>query len=76
MSGWLFHYVVQDFYYPVWPNIAASAVLAVWALRKFVRLEKLHHKHHETHMRKLQEIDDAVRNSQSGKLGELRGSKH
>lgn len=41
MREWLAHWIVQDFYDPVWPNIAASAVctIIVWL--------KLHsiHKH-------------------------------
>lgn len=27
MNAWFMHWVVNDFYTPVWPNIAASAVV-------------------------------------------------
>lgn len=44
------HYVITDFYDPVWPNIAASAVLFVAMLAKFRALEKLHKLHHQEAM--------------------------
>jgi len=45
--NWARHWLWNDFYVPVWPNIAASAILGIWALRRFIRIEKLHRQHHE-----------------------------
>jgi len=41
--AFFYRYIFEDFFVPVWPNIAASAVLGLWAMRRFIRLEKLHH---------------------------------
>lgn len=35
MEQFLYHWVWTDLYVPVWPNIAASAILAVAVLRRF-----------------------------------------
>jgi hypothetical protein len=67
MGHWAYHYLWIDVYNPVWPNIAASAILGVWAFRKFLHLEKLHRANHEQHMEKLEDIHNAVRNQSSGR---------
>jgi hypothetical protein len=64
----LLHRFWIDIYVPVWPNIAASAILGVWALRRFIRVEELHKKQHQDHMNKMEEIHDAVRYPEKRKL--------
>lgn len=45
MNAWFHRWIVVDFYDPVWPNIAASIMCAVWAVSRI----KVHLKnHHET----------------------------
>jgi hypothetical protein len=47
MNAWFHHWIVVDFYDPVWPNIAASIVCAVWAVRRV----KIHlNRHHQLMM--------------------------
>ena len=43
MSAWFHHWIVVDFYDPVWPNIAASILCAVWAVRRVKIHLKRHH---------------------------------
>jgi hypothetical protein len=47
VSHWFYHWAVQDFYNPVWPNIVASLIAtgAIWA--KLHAIHKLHRKHFE-----------------------------
>lgn len=61
MTEFLYHYLWLDMYVPIWPNIAASAILAAWALRKFVKIEKLHRKNHQAQMEKMEAMHDAIR---------------
>lgn len=37
------HWLIQDFYDPVWPNIAASMVVGIWVVSRV----KLHLKRHK-----------------------------
>jgi len=54
MGEWLWH----EIYVPTYPNLIASAILGVWTVRRFIRLEKLHKRNHE----ELKESIHAVRN--------------
>jgi len=44
MGHWLYHWLFLDFYVPVWPNIAADLIAAVWTIS---RLKTHLHRHHE-----------------------------
>ena len=56
----LYHYLILDFYDPVWPNIAASAVLTVIVVGKLRAMEKLRKLHHREAMQQAQEHHDSV----------------
>ena len=47
MGHLVFHYLVQDFYNPVWPNLAASAVCTTLVVLRLRAHEKLHKARHE-----------------------------
>jgi hypothetical protein len=54
---WVNHWVYQDFYSPVWPNIVASILVAAWVTFKLrahrklqEQLRDLHVRHHAEHM--------------------------
>jgi len=32
---WVSHYLITDLYNPIWPNVAASGLSAIWAVRRF-----------------------------------------
>jgi hypothetical protein len=49
VTHWLYHWVYLDFYIPVWPNIAASAVLGPVVWMKLHAIHKLHKQHFEWH---------------------------
>lgn len=50
MAHWLYHYLYQDLYGPVWPNIAADVMVAGWTISRL----KLHlGRHHEAIKRTL-----------------------
>jgi len=49
IGHWLYHWAWQDFYVPVWPNIAASAVLGPLIWLKLRAIQKLHKEHFEWH---------------------------
>lgn len=42
MASWLYHYLYLDFYVPLWPNIAASAVVYVLVAARIRALRKVH----------------------------------
>lgn len=46
--NWFTHYVIDDFYSPVWPNLAASGICAIMAVKRI----KTHLKAHRSWMRK------------------------
>jgi hypothetical protein len=56
ISSWLFHWIWVDFYVPVWPNIAASAFLAVGVLLKLRAMEVGRKIRHEELMRSHREL--------------------
>lgn len=43
MGGWLHRWVLEDFWAPVWPNIAATVLMSTWILR---RVRRHLHRHH------------------------------
>jgi hypothetical protein len=54
---WADHWLYQDFYSPVWPNIVASILVAAWVTFKLrahrklqEQLRELHERHHAEHM--------------------------
>ena len=60
MGGFLYHWVYLDFWCPLWPNIAASAVVYAFVTVKLRTMQKLHEetlavqaRHHKEHMRQL-----------------------
>lgn len=40
------HWLYDDFYVPIWPNIIASIIMAIWVYGRLKALERLHKKHH------------------------------
>jgi uncharacterized membrane protein YcjF (UPF0283 family) len=57
VGNWAYHWLYQDFWAPLWPNLAASAVVYVFVLARLRALRKLHEeltalqaKHHAEHM--------------------------
>lgn len=60
MGSLVFHYLVADFYDPVWPNIAASLVCLVAVFAKLRTLEKLRKLHHEQAMQLAQDHHDEL----------------
>lgn len=59
LGHWLYHWLWLDFGLPVWPNLAASAVLgpAVWL--KLHAIHKLHKQHFDWHKDQGKEGDHA-----------------
>jgi hypothetical protein len=43
VNAWFHHWIIVDFYDPVWPNIAASILCAVWAVRRIKIHLRRHH---------------------------------
>ena len=42
MGHFLYHWVYQDFYQPVWPNIAATITVGLWVIwRNRLHIERL-----------------------------------
>jgi hypothetical protein len=46
MLSFLFHYLIVDVYYPVWPNIVASLIVYTYVAFKISVLTKLHRELH------------------------------
>jgi hypothetical protein len=42
--NWLHHWVWDDFGVPVWPNVAAAAVMSTWIIRRVKKHLESHHK--------------------------------
>jgi hypothetical protein len=55
VSAWFHHWIIADFYDPIWPNIAASILCAVWAVRRVKIHLKRHHKIMVSHFAYLHE---------------------
>ena len=60
MGGWTYHWLYLDFWCPLWPNIAASAVVYAFVVVKLHAMQKLHEetlaltaRHHREHMQAL-----------------------
>ena len=49
MTHWLYHWIVQDFYVPVWPNLVAEAVVTAFLWSKLHAMHKLHRDHFQWH---------------------------
>lgn len=47
LEAFLYHWLWQDLYVPVWPNIVASALLAVLVLVRVHFLAAMHKAHHK-----------------------------
>lgn len=41
------HYLIDDLYSPIWPNIVASIIVAIWVYGRLKALERMHKRHHE-----------------------------
>ncbi len=59
MSQWLYHWLVQDFYNPVWPNLVAEAVVTGFIWSKLHAMHKLHKQHFDWHKDQGKERDHA-----------------
>jgi hypothetical protein len=59
LGHWIYHWVWLDFYVPVWPNIAASAVLGTAVFMKLHAMHKLHKRHFDWHKDQGKEGDHA-----------------
>ena len=74
MSGWFHHWVIVDFYDPVWPNIAASILCAVWAVRRIKIHLKRHHQLVLRHFAFLDEKSDDFNSGTAIRVGAINGS--
>lgn len=52
MNHLLYHWLVQDLYVPVWPNLVAETVVTAFIWSKLHAMHKLHRKHFEWHQGK------------------------
>lgn len=57
MGGFLHQYLYVDFWVPVWPNLAAGIVVAVWVTLKLraqrdwqAEMKRMHERHHAEQM--------------------------
>jgi len=74
VSGWFHHWVIVDFYDPVWPNIAASILCAVWAVRRIKIHLKRHHQLMLRHFAFLHEKSDDFNSGTAIRVGAINGS--
>lgn len=67
--NWFTHYIVNDFYSPVWPNLAASAITATVAVKRIRTHLKRHRawqsQHFKTIHANMNTIHSAVASSHS-----------
>jgi hypothetical protein len=63
VGPWFYHWVYQDAWVPIWPNLAASLIVYVFVYLKLKAMTDLHKemlavqdRHHREHMTKLDEI--------------------
>ena len=73
VSGWFHHWVIVDFYDPVWPNIAASILCAVWAVRRIKIHLKRHHQLVLRHFAFLHEKSDDFNSGTAFRVGAING---
>lgn len=74
MGSWLYHYLYQDFYSPVWPNLVASLVVYVSVMVKLRALRKLHEELRDLHERHREELAKAHKGL-SAVIAEARDAK-
>lgn len=74
MSGWFHHWIIIDFYDPIWPNIAASILCAVWAVRRIKIHLRRHHQLVLRHFAFLHEKNADVDGATAVRVGALSGS--
>ena len=79
MAGWLYHWLYLDFWCPLWPNIAASAVVYAFVTVKLQAMQKLHEealalqaRHHKEHM---QALDPATPGGLAAVVSEVKDAK-
>jgi hypothetical protein len=65
VSAWFHHWIIADFYDPIWPNIAASILCAVWAVRRVKIHLKRHHQIMMSHFGYLHEKTADPNNEQA-----------
>jgi hypothetical protein len=65
VSTWFHHWIIADFYDPIWPNIAASILCAVWAVRRVKIHLKRHHQIMMSHFGYLHEKTADPNNEQA-----------
>jgi hypothetical protein len=66
VAHWIYRWVIEDLWYPLWPNLAASLVVYVFvwlklrAMQEMHReLKDLHNRHHAEHMEAISRIPAA-----------------
>lgn len=48
--GWLYRYLFLDFWVPVWPNLAAAAIGALWVDSRVKVRQLAHHEELKKHV--------------------------
>ncbi len=74
MRAWFHHWIIVDFYDPIWPNIAAPILCAVWAVRRVKIHLKRHHQLVVGHLASLHEKIADLNNEKAIRAGAIPGS--
>lgn len=61
MGQWAYHWLYQDLWIPLWPNLAASLVVYVFMWVKLRSMQKMHAELKEMHLRHHAEQMQAIR---------------